>query len=135
MEHIVPHVAAAALYVGLLILFGVVLQVRVIRLRRSKLIGLGDGQDKDLSRAIRVHGNFAESMPFALAGLIMLALVDTQVILIHGIGIMLVVGRVLHAVGLSRSSGSSFGRVAGMAMTFTALTVMALALVLLAIPR
>ena len=84
METVSAHLAAAGLYVGLMILMGIVLQIRVIRLRRSKLIGIGDGQDKELARAIRVHGNFAENVPVGLAGLIMLALIDAQAIVIHG---------------------------------------------------
>jgi uncharacterized protein len=135
MELILPNVAAAALYTGLLIVMSVVLQVRVIRLRRSRKIGLGDGQDKELARAIRVHGNFAESVPFALAGIILLALLDAQAIVIHGVGLMLLIGRVMHAIGLSKSSGSSVGRVGGMILTFTALISMALALIVIAVVR
>ncbi len=135
METVSAHLAAAGLYVGLLILMGIVLQIRVIRLRRSKLIGIGDGQDKELARAIRVHGNFAENVPVALAGLIMLALIDAQAIVIHGVGILLLTGRVLHAIGLTGSAGSSKGRVGGMILTFSALIVTALALIVIAIWR
>lgn len=135
MQHVSAHVAAAGLYTGLLVLMSIVLQIRVIRLRRSKLIGIGDGQDKELARAIRVHGNFTESMPFGLAGLIMLALIDAQAVLIHGVGAMLVVGRIAHAVGLTQTAGTSLGRLLGMMLTFAALTVSALALIAAALFR
>jgi uncharacterized membrane protein YecN with MAPEG domain len=135
MHHVPAHIAAAGLYVGLLILMSIVLQFRVIRLRRSKLIGIGDGQDKELARAIRVHGNFTENVPFGMAGLIMLALIDAQAVLIHGVGLLLIAGRIAHAVGLNRTAGKSVGRVAGMVMTLCALGVCALALVAAALWR
>lgn len=135
MQHVSAHVAAAGLYTGLLILMSIALQIRVILLRRSKLIGIGDGQDKELARAIRVHGNFTESIPFGLAGLIMLALIDAQAVLIHGVGAMLVVGRIAHAVGLTQTAGTSVGRVLGMMLTFAALAVSALALIAAALFR
>lgn len=133
MENVPAHVSAAALYTGVLILMGIVLQWRVIGYRRTKKIGLGDGQDKELARAIRVHGNFAENVPFVLAGLIMLALIGAPAIVIHGVGLLALVGRMAHAFGLTQTAGSSVGRVAGMIMTFTALIITALALIVRAI--
>jgi uncharacterized protein len=133
MENVPAHVSAAALYTGILILMGIVLQFRVIGYRRTKKIGIGDGQDKELTRAIRVHGNFAENVPFVLAGLIMLALIGAPAVVIHGVGVLAVIGRLAHAQGLSGSAGTSMGRVAGMLMTFAALIVTALALIVRAI--
>lgn len=132
-ENVPAHISAAALYTGLLIVMAIVLQFRVIRMRRSKKIGIGDGKDHDLARAIRVHANFAENVPFALAGMAMLALIGAPASVIHGVGLLTLIGRILHAVGLTSSAGSSFGRVAGMLMTFGALIVMALALIVRAI--
>jgi uncharacterized protein len=133
MENVPAHVSAAALYTGILILMGIVLQWRVIGFRRTKKIGIGDGQDKELARAIRVHGNFAENVPFVLAGLVMLALIGAPTVVIHGVGLLAVVGRTAHAFGLTQSAGSSVGRVGGMIMTFTALIITALALIVRAI--
>ena len=42
-------------------------------------------------------------------------------------GTVLLVGRVMHAVGFSRKSGYSFGRFSGTAVTWLALLAMALA--------
>jgi uncharacterized membrane protein YecN with MAPEG domain len=129
MDAILPGMAAAGLYIGLLTLMNIVLQARVIQLRRGRRIGLGDGGDKDLARAVRVHGNFAENAPFAFAGLVALAALQTSVLVIHAVGLVMLAGRVLHAVGLSQSAGSTFGRVAGMVLTFTALGATALLLI------
>jgi uncharacterized membrane protein YecN with MAPEG domain len=72
-------------------------------------------------------------VPFALAGMVMLALIGAPASVIHGVGILTVFGRALHAVGLSSSAGSSVGRVGGMMMTFSALIITALALIVRAI--
>ncbi len=133
MENVPAHIAAAALYTGLLILMAIVLQVRVIRHRRSKKIGIGDGQDRDLTRAIRVHGNYVENVPFVLAGLVMLALIGAPASVIHGVGLLMLLGRIAHAIGLSQSAGSSLGRVGGMIMTFIALIITAVTLIVRAV--
>ncbi len=129
MQSIAPQLAAAGLYAGLLILMNIGLQVAVIRMRRSKLIGLGDGQDKEMIRAVRAHGNFAENAPFAIAALILMALLAAPFWLMHVVGLLLVGGRAAHAYGVSRSAGSSPGRVGGMVATFTGMTVAALTLI------
>jgi uncharacterized protein len=108
----------AAAYAALIVLMGVFLAFRVIFQRRSKLIGMGDGGDKVAARQIRVHGNFCENAPFALALLILLALLNAPVLVIHAVGLLFLAGRLAHAFGLSRFGGSSVGRVAGMLTTF-----------------
>ena len=47
-------------YAALFALFYSALSVRALRLRGRLKIALGDGGDKRLLRATRVHGNFAE---------------------------------------------------------------------------
>lgn len=128
-----PQLAAASLYAGLLILFAIALQARVILQRRSKLIGIGDGKDHDLIRAIRVHGNFIENVPFALIGLVLLALTAHPVWLIHGLGIILIGARIGHAVGLTHTAGKSTGRVLGVVLTNAVLIISAGALILAAL--
>jgi uncharacterized protein len=110
---------ASAVYVALIVIMGVVLTFMVISQRRSKLIGIGDGGDRTVARLIRVHGNFAENAPMALALLILLPLAGAVGWSVHAVGLLFLVGRVLHAWGLSKSAGSSLGRVGGMIMTLT----------------
>ena len=54
------------IYGGLAALFFALLSFRVIQLRGVTKIGLGFEGDQGLQRAIRVHGNFAEYVPFVL---------------------------------------------------------------------
>lgn len=124
--------AFAASYIAILVLIGVTLAVRVISVRRSKLIGLGDGGDKDLTRRIRAHGNFSEFAPLLAFVLILLPLLGAKEWLVHVVGVLGVTGRTMHGLGISRSGGSSIGRVGGMLLTFSSLLIGAIAIFLLA---
>ena len=100
---------------GLLLL---VLASRIVAVRRGRRIGLGDGGDPALLRRIRAHANFVEYVPFALVllGLLELGGFDRRGVAVLG-GVLLV-ARVLHAIGLSRSGGVSFGRFWGTLLTW-----------------
>jgi uncharacterized protein len=108
----------SALYIAWIIVMAIALTALVIRQRRLKMIGIGDGGDKATARAIRVHGNFSEQAPYTLAALVLLPLLGTSVYVIHAVGALFLIGRLAHAYGLTRTGGSSVGRVAGMVMTF-----------------
>jgi hypothetical protein len=123
---------AAALYAALVVLMGVGLTYLVIMQRRSKKIGIGDGGDRTAARLIRVHGNFCENAPFALALLILLPLVGAASWAVHVVGILFLVGRVAHAQGLAQSAGPTPGRIAGMLLTHAALIIGSVALLLAA---
>ena len=55
-----------SIYASLLAALFFVLSARVILLRRVVRVGLNDGGNDYLRRRIRVHGNFAEYVPFIL---------------------------------------------------------------------
>ena len=111
------------IYVALLALLIVVLAFRVVQARRSRQVGIGDGGDKDLLRRIRAHANAVENIPIALLAILLLDLDNADGAWIHGLGITLVVGRLLHAWGLSRYAGTSFGRLVGTALTWLVIIV------------
>ncbi len=125
---------AAALWTGLHLILLLVLSVLVTRQRRKHHIEIGDGGVPALNQAIRAFGNAAEYVPAALVGLGVLALVGAMPLLIHPIGFLLFVGRVMHAVGLSRSTGVSWLRTAGVLATWVAYIAMAAALLFYAVP-
>jgi uncharacterized protein len=125
----------SAIYVALIVIMALVLTHLVINQRRSKLIGLGDGGDKTAARLIRVHANFCENAPFALALLVLLPLLGAVSWVIHAVGILFLAGRVAHAWGLSQTGGSSIGRVAGMVVTHISLILGAVALLVAAFSR
>jgi uncharacterized protein len=115
-----------ALYASLFGVMFVMLMLVVIKLRRSLRIGLGDGGNRDLQQAIRVHGNAIECVPMFLLLLAIFELNHGPVMLLHLFGATFLFARVLHAWGLYSSSGASLGRVAGSAGTMVALTALAI---------
>ncbi|GGH05594.1 MAG TPA: glutathione S-transferase [Oceanicaulis sp.] len=106
-------VAVAGLYIGINLLILLVLAWNVISGRRASKVGFGDGGDESLARRIRVHANATEWVPGMLIGLLTLALLDANIYVLHALGIALTLARVLHAFGLTGSSGVSVGRFGG----------------------
>src|SRR4051812_15606360 len=106
------------LYAGLLALWFLVLSVRVIRFRGSSKIYLGDGGNTRMTRIIRAHANFAEYVPLALIMMGMLEATHYSIYLLHFLGIVLLVARLLHGYAFSFSNHFMFGRVAGASLTF-----------------
>jgi uncharacterized membrane protein YecN with MAPEG domain len=117
------------IYAALATLLIVYLAFRVIQRRQSARVGIGDGGDAELAKRIRVHGNAIEYLSIGLLLLLLVEMNQTQSWLVHVFGIVLLIGRVLHAFGLSRSSGPSAGRIGGMLLTLIAMLCMAALLI------
>ncbi|MEO9970698.1 MAG: MAPEG family protein [Hyphomonadaceae bacterium] len=107
------EIHAATLWVGLHVLFMGYLKARVGATRNSTKINFGDGDNEKMQRALRVQGNAVEDVPTILIGIVMLAFVSAPLWFIHACGGVLLVSRMLHAFGLARSSGTTFGRMVG----------------------
>ncbi len=122
-----PMYATPIYAAGLAVVF-IAVSVRTIRLRRSLQIALGDSDDERMIRAMRVHANFAEYVPLTLLLMLMLELAGGEPWHVHVIGTCLVVGRLSHAFGVSRSPEDYRFRVLGMVLTFAALASSALGL-------
>ena len=114
-----------AVYASLLAILYIVLSYRVAQRRMRFQVGLGTGQNTDLERAVRIHGNFAEYVPFALLLLAFLETGGGPAWAVHVAGAGLLIARGLHALGLTQSSGRSPGRFSGVVMTW--LIILALA--------
>jgi uncharacterized membrane protein YecN with MAPEG domain len=116
------------LYAALLALVFVGLSVRTIYLRRTLKIGVGDGSNKHMLRAMRVHANFAEYVPLSLMMLLLVEARGIEAWLMHALCASVLLGRILHAYGVSQLRENFVFRVAGMVMTLTPLLVSALLL-------
>jgi len=117
-----------AIYAALLALMYVGLAFYVIRQRFKLRVGLGDGGQPELIKAIRIHGNFAEYVPFVLVLMLILESQQVPVWQLQLVGGLIVAGRLLHLVGLLSSAGTSIPRFFGMIATFSALISAALML-------
>lgn len=111
------------LYAGLLALFYLVLSARVVQLRGPGGPSLGDGGNPVLLRRIRAHANFAEYTPFILLMIGFLELSGFPPHVLHGLGIILLLARLLHGYALSFTESFRFGRFWGAALTFLLLLV------------
>jgi uncharacterized membrane protein YecN with MAPEG domain len=116
-------VAIVSCYAGLNALIVLTLAVLVVRQRGQTKTLFGAGESPALQQAIRAHGNIIEYAPLILLLLLLLALIGLGAPWLHGLGIALTLGRVLHAWGLSTNSGTSFGRSAGILLTWVTLAV------------
>ncbi|GAK44997.1 conserved protein [Tepidicaulis marinus] len=111
------------LYAGLNILLNLILAYRVSSNRVRAKVMTGTGEDSGLYNASRAHITNVEYTPIGLIGLLVVASLGASIWVIHGIGVLLTLGRLLHAIGVSRTSDSSPPRLVGTLLTWVALLV------------
>ena len=116
------------IYAALLALLVITLAAFVVRGRLGQKIELGAGATGELELAIRAHGNLVEYAPIFLILLLVAELGGMPGGWLHGIGAAFVVARIMHAAGLSRTRGASFGRYWGTVLTWLLIIGLALAL-------
>ena len=111
------------LYAAALTALFITLSLRVIALRRTGRVSLGDAGDPALLARIRAQGNCAEYVPLGVVLLLLAELAGTSPALLHLSGLLLA-GRICHAWALS-GRGRFGARTIGMVMTFAALALSA----------
>lgn len=116
-------------YAGLLAIIYAVLTVRVAKARYKHRVGLGDGGVPDLAQRIRVHGNFAEHVPFALLLIFLVDYSQYSPVIVHALGITLLIARIAHIIGISGSPNASAGRFGGTVLTLLVYLVCAVLLI------
>jgi uncharacterized membrane protein YecN with MAPEG domain len=112
------------LYAALAGLMSLALAALVVRARRRYKTSIGTGREPAVEMAVRVHANFIEYVPLALLLMLLCELNGAGGWALHGAGILLLASRVLHAAGLGRSPGRSFGRFYGTAGTWIVILVL-----------
>ncbi len=120
-------IEAAAIYVGLNMLLLIYLAFRVVSRRQSAEVSIGTGGDAVLELRTRVHGNATEYVPAMLIGLVLAALMNAPVWVIHGLGVAFTLGRLMHAFGLGGTIMAA--RAGGTLLTWISIVVTALALI------
>jgi len=117
-------------YAAILVLIFVFLSARVIQMRASAKIGIGTGNDPAMERRIRVHGNFSEYVPLSLLLLTFMEMLHLSRYLIHVLCIVLIVARIVHAIGVTPVNENFPMRVGSVLATFAVLVIAALALLI-----
>jgi len=107
-------------------LFGVLyvlLAFNVVRLRIGGQIAYGDGDNRDLMIAIRTHANFAEYLPFTLLLLWFVESMTFSITLVFWLGTILLIGRVLHVLGMAYPKSLMICRKIGVVVTLSVILV------------
>ncbi len=106
-------------YAAIFAFIFVALSVRTLLLRRQLRVAIGHGNEPKLERAARAHANFAEYVPISLLLIYFLEIHTGSGLSIHLFCIVLLLGRIVHAYGVSQVSENYRYRVTGMSLTFT----------------
>ena len=109
-----------ALYAAINALIMLVLGILVVRTRAKTRTEIGDGGNPIMMAAVRAHANNTEYVPLALLLMLILIPLRANALVIHAVGGTLTLGRILHAIGLSRNVGTSLPRLLGMTLTWLA---------------
>lgn len=112
-----PSVVPA--YAAIFALIFVGLSLRVANTRRALQIGLGTGGNVTLERRIRVQGNFAEYVPFALILLTFVEMQGAAKWLMHALCLALLAARAAHAYGVAQEPETIPIRASAMVVTFS----------------
>lgn len=112
-----------AFYAGILGILGVALAILVVRGRVVHKVDIGDGGKPEMVGAVRAFGNFAEYVPLIIVLMALGEMLGEPKWLTHALGIGLLAGRLLHAYGFSKTTGTSPGRFLGTNLTWIALLV------------
>jgi len=96
---------ATVFYAVGLVLMKLFMVWRIIALRQRHAVGLGDGDNRELRIAIRIHGNFMEYMPLMLLLMFMAEMNGVAYGALHGVGLLFVLSRGAHALGMAQGMG------------------------------
>ena len=111
------------IYAALLGLIFVVLSIKTIIIRRKNKVAVGDGNKPQLQRAMRVHANFAEYTPIAIILVGFVESLKYNEIIVHILLSLFLLGRIIHAYGLSKIDEDFKFRVSGMLLTFNVIII------------
>ena len=117
--------AITALYAAILALMVTALAINVTVHRVKLKVAVGDGDNPQMLRMIRLHGNAAEYVPLALALMLAYELNGGAPVVLHIAGIVLVAGRILHAWGLWQADAPNLRRASGQTLTWLAIATLA----------
>jgi uncharacterized protein len=114
-----------AAYAAVLAIFVVALGINVTMHRVKLQVPLGDGDNPQMFRMIRLHGNAAEYIPLAVLLMLIYEVNGGMHMVLYGAGISLVVGRLLQTWGMWSTEIPGFGRGTGQTLTWLAIAVLA----------
>lgn len=115
-----------SLYVLPLIPIFLTLFMRVSARRSELKTSIGHADDASLHQRIRQHGNFVEWVPLVLILMLLAEAQGGNSIALHVAGGFLVVGRVLHPIGLRADNANHPLRIIGNSLNLLAVVILTL---------
>lgn len=112
-------------FAAVLAIFYIFLSLRVMRQRLLKGVKLGTGNEQGLEEAARIHANFSEYVPLALLLMWFAEVITGVQLLIIVLGCMLVLGRLLHFIGMKSDSDLLIFRKLGIICTMLVILISA----------
>lgn len=113
------------IYSGLLGLLFLLLSFWVVKRRRQFRVKIGVGDAPEMLAAIRAHGNFAEYVPLTLLLMALCELAGVGALWLHLGGALLLVGRILHAIGIQLPEAPNKPRLFGTLFSWLSLGIFA----------
>jgi hypothetical protein len=104
-----------ALYAGILMIFALALSFRAGGFRGKTGISVMHGEpvNMDLAERVRVHQNFLEYVPLAIILMGIIELNSGNATFLHVFGVVLIIARIAHAIGLKHDNMGHPGRAIG----------------------
>ena len=104
-----------ALYASILMIFALALSIRAGGFRGKTGISVGHGEpvNMNLTERVRINQNFLEYVPMAI---ILMGILETNggnATFLHVFGVVLIIARIAHAVGLKHDNMAHPGRIIG----------------------
>ena len=119
------HLSITALYAAIFAIFMTALAINVTMNRVKLRISVGDGDNAQMRRAIRLHGNAAEYIPIMLLLMLFYEVNGGSPTVLHVVALVFAFARVMHAWGLGISDMTNQQRRIGQGLTW--LSILALA--------
>lgn len=101
-------------YIAIFALVQAAMVVWIAKSRYQEKVVLGAGDSEILERKTRVYGNFTEVVPVAILLMLIAELGGAPLWIIHWMGVLMIISRLSHAIGLLRPPGYGPFRMAGM---------------------
>jgi uncharacterized membrane protein YecN with MAPEG domain len=97
-----------------------VLGIMVVRARIKTQTLIGDGGKPEMAGPLRAHGNNTEWTPMGIVMMLVVLNMGGAWWALQLVGLPLTIGRILHGIGLSQTTGTSTMRLVGMVLTWLA---------------
>ncbi|MGO4740128.1 MAPEG family protein [Bosea sp. 2KB_26] len=109
------------------------LWIGVTKTRSALSVSIGDAGNADLHERIRRHGNFVEWVPMILILMVLAEGQGAGPLWLHAAGALVVIGRILHPIGLRADAPTHPLRIAGNSACILATLTLTVALALVAL--